>query len=273
MFLVFDDAAEAYRVLLGMQAAAHGVAHDGRLFVDFLHHEVVETGLFDAVEVHLQLLHVGDGFHVLDGLDVQFFAQFDAHNLLVFKVNHLLRAAHDGGGVRGDEILTLTDADDHRAAFAGGDEHVRMPFFDDGDGVSAHNVVQGDTHGLEKIHMLTLLHVLDKVGEHLGVGRRLELVAALLQFLSQAEVVLYNAVVDEGDVARHGTVRVGIHLVGFAVGGPAGVGDADVPTDVFVSGKSLQIRDFPLRLVDVQLVCLVEQGHSRAVVAAVFQTF
>ena len=77
-----------------------------------------------------------------------------------------------------------------------------MAFLHDGDGIGAHYMVQGDAHGLKQIHMLTLLHVLDKVGEHFRVGRRKEGKTAFFQFLSKAQVVLDDAVMDQGQVAR-----------------------------------------------------------------------
>ena len=50
--------------------------------------------------------------------------------------------------------------------------------------------------------------------------------AALLELLLQLRVVLDDAVVDDGDVARTVQVRVGVDGLGRAVGRPAGVADA-----------------------------------------------
>ena len=103
-----------------MQTATHSVAHNGRLFVNFLHHKMVEAGLFDAVKVHFQFLNVWHGLHILNSLDVQFLTQFDAHNLLILKVNHLLGTSHDGRGIRSNIILAVANANDHRTSLAGG---------------------------------------------------------------------------------------------------------------------------------------------------------
>ena len=90
----------------------------------------------------------------------------------------------------------FTDADDHRAALAGGNQLVGMTFLHDGDGVCADHVVQGDADGLEEIDMLALLHILDEVGEHLRVRGGVEDESALFQLLAETQVVLDDAVVN-----------------------------------------------------------------------------
>ena len=185
-----------------MQTATHSVAHDGGLLVDFLHHEMVEASLFDAVEVHLQFLDIRHGLHILYRLDVQFLTQLDSHNLLIFKVYHLLRTTHDRRGIRGNEILALTNADDHRTSLSGSNQLIRMVFFHDDDSVGSHHMVQGDTHGLKQIHMLAELYIFDEVSQYFGVGRRLECEATLFQFLAKAQIVFDDAIVNQGNVAR-----------------------------------------------------------------------
>ena len=202
LFLILKYATKTHRVMFGEQTTAHGVAHDGGLFVDLLHHEMVEARLLDRVEVHLQLLHVGHGFHVMNGLDVKLFAQLDAYHLLILKVDHLLSATHDRRGIGGDIILVFAYADDHGAAFTGGDEFVGVTFFHNGDGIGAHHVVQGNAHGLKQIDTLALLHVFDEVGEHLRVGRRQELKPTFFQFLAEAQIVLNDAIMDQCEIAR-----------------------------------------------------------------------
>ena len=107
-----------------------------------------------------------------------------------------------------------------------------MAFLHDGDGIGAHHMVQGDTNGLKEVDMLALLHVLDEVGEHFRVGRRQESEATFLQFLAQAEIILNNAIVNQGNIATLGAVGMGVHLVGLTMGGPTGVSDANVSTDI-----------------------------------------
>ena len=121
--------------------------------------------------------------------------------MFVLDIHHLLGATHDGGGVGGNEILAVADTDDHGAAFTGGDDLIRVTFLNDGDGVGTNHMVEGDTDGLEEVYVLALLDVLDEVGKHLGVSRRLKGEATFLQLFAQAEVVLDDAVVDQRDLA------------------------------------------------------------------------
>src|SRR3546814_5250102 len=60
---------------------------------------------------------------------------------------------------------------------------------------------------------------------HLGIGLALELVAARDQLLADLAIILDNAVVHHGD--PFGGMRMGIGLVRRAMGGPAGMSDAD----------------------------------------------
>ena len=65
----------------------------------------------------------------------------------------------------------------------------------------------------------------DQMGNEFGIGFGTELVVALEQVGAQVEVILDDAVVDDGDGA--GLVRVGVALGGTAVRGPSRMADAD----------------------------------------------
>ena len=67
------------------------------------------------------------------------------------------------------------------------------------------------------------------------------------------------------------TVRVGFPLIGLAMGCPTRVRDAHVPADIFGSSKGLQIGDLALCFIDVKFVVFVEQCHTGAVVATIFE--
>ena len=68
--------------------------------------------------------------------------------------------------------------------------------------------------------------VLEQVGRALGVGVAGELDPARLELGPQPGEVLDDAVVDHGEAAGRGAVRVGVAVGRAAVGGPAGVPDA-----------------------------------------------
>src|SRR5690554_5424815 len=65
-----------------------------------------------------------------------------------------------------------------------------------------------------------------KVSDYFGVGFRGKAVAQLLELFTQLIVVFDNAVVDYGQSLGH--VGVGVVFGGFAVGGPSGVGYAQM---------------------------------------------
>jgi len=107
--------------------------------------------------------------------------------------------------------------------------------------------------------------------EHLGVGAGFEFVAGLEQFVPEPVVIFDDAVVDDGDPAGLIQVGMGIYVGRRAVGGPAGVADADVAGGGFLFQQAREaLVNFSLFLADEQFVA-VQHGHARAVIAAIFQ--
>ena len=76
-----------------------------------------------------------------------------------------------------------------------------------------------------------------------GVGVGDELVTRFLQALADRFIVLDDAVVHQGDVARH--VRMRIALGRRTVRCPARVGDAGVPADVLRARLRSELGDPP----------------------------
>ena len=73
-----------------------------------------------------------------------------------------------------------------------------------------------------------LIVVADQMGQDFGVRGGTEGVAGFEELFLEAVVILDDAVVDDGDFAGLVQVRVGIFVGGRAVGGPAGVADAEL---------------------------------------------
>src|SRR6202000_1759938 len=92
----------------------------------------------------------------------------------------------------------------------------------------------------------------DHVGQRLGVGVGDQGGAARGQGFAQLLGVLDDAVVHHRDVAFGVQVRVGVNLVGLAVGGPPGVADADAGPDL-VADPVAQVLDPARGLGDLQL--------------------
>jgi len=111
--------------------------------------------------------------------------------------------------------------------------------------------------------------------QHLGVRIALKGVAFAQEGFFQDGVVFYDAVVDQGQLPGLGVMGMGVDVAGFAVGGPAGVGDADGAGGVFSLDVACQVGYFAFGFVDSQLVCLVvcrvDDRQAGAVVASVFE--
>jgi len=110
----------------------------------------------------------------------------------------------------------------------------------------------------------------EQMGDHLGIGLGHETVTLLLQLGAQFGVVLDDAVVHHRHpLAAH--VRMGIALGGDAVGGPAGVGDAQLAMDGIGIEALLQRGHLAHGTDALQPSRFVADGDACRVVAAVFQ--
>ena len=178
---------------------------------------------------------------------------------------------------------SLPDADDQRAALAGDDERVGLILADDGDAIGALDLVQGHLHGALQqrdaggdviLGFQFGVDVADEDGEHFGVGLAGEGVAFFGEELLEGDVVFDDAVVDQGDLAGVVDMGMGVAFGGSAVGGPAGVGHADVGWGAVVGVvegvfEDADASDGPA---DVQLAGRVDDGDAGRVVAAIFQS-
>ena len=168
------------------------------------------------------------------------------------------------------KLLAGPAPDDEAAgvADAEADDGVACAGTDDGDGVAALEEFGGLAHRLLQ-GCAAFEKALDQEGDDLGVGLRAEDAAFAEKVGAQRLVVLDDAVVDDGDVARAVGVGMGVLERGPAVGSPAGVGDGG-GAGVFevVAGE---VGDLPRGLADVEGAASVKDGDARAVVAAVFE--
>ncbi len=115
-----------------------------------------------------------------------------------------------------------------------------------------------------------MLHFLDQVYEHFGISFALKCMAVLQQGTFQERVVFDDAVVDQHKATVAAAVWVCVDVVGFAVGGPAGMAHAGSAGHVFIAGECFQFRHLAFFLVHIQRAVL--DGDSGAVVSSVFET-
>ncbi len=124
-----DDAAGADEVAgVGGQAAEDDAALDGRsmrprrqfsmaigLLHDFLEHEVLVVAEFHLFEFEFGFLDFGRHGDIVDGHGFEAGGLDDGH-FVVVEVDDLGGVLDDGGGVGGDDVFAVADADDQGAA-------------------------------------------------------------------------------------------------------------------------------------------------------------
>ena len=140
---------------------------------------------------------------------------------------------------------------------------------DDRDAVGAANVLQPLPHGVGQVAPIVLG---EQMWQDLAVGLAAKLHALLLQQLAQGRMVLDDPVVHHGQAAGRIRVRMGVLVRRAAVGGPAGVGNAQGAFLAVPAGQlRLEFHNVADRLDYAHLLAAMN-GHARRVVTAVLQT-
>ena len=288
-------------------AAEGGVADGAGLLVDLLEHEVLVAGFFGLDGVPLDALDLeGEGVVVEVG-------EADAGggedgDFAVLEEVDVAGVVEDAGDVGGEEELALADAEDGRRAHAGGDEGVGGVRGEDADGEgsgealdgAADGFIEGDGEGGGSVggvgwttacgfrcagdglrsdavwgwRAAELDFVLDEVGDDLGVGFGLELVALGDEGLLELEIVFDDAVVHDDEGAGAVAVGVGVFFGGAAVGGPAGVADAVGAVEGRGLDGGFEVAELAGGAAEVEGVRVfggAADGDAGGVVAAVFE--
>ena len=214
------------------------------MLVNLLQHEVVVPALFQRGNLQFNGLDFRGDFSVADGADGQFAVPRHRGDFLIFQVDHIFGVRHNGCGVRPHkEVVVAPHADHERACLAGGHQAVWMGFVEHHNGVCAHHLLEGDTHGVRKVKACGVHDLFDEMRQHFGVGVADEGVPSVGEQLFERFVILNDAVVNHRDFALAPHVRVGIAVTWGAVGGPAGVPDSDgAHRDVF-GNVGLEVGD------------------------------
>ena len=117
-----------------------------------------------------------------------------------------------------------------------------------------------------------VLNLLDEVGDDFGIGFGDELVALGGEFALEVEVVFDDAVVDDDDAAGAVAMGMGIFFGGAAVGGPAGVADAEGAVEGMLAQNFFEIAQLAGGAADFEQGCVgAADGDAGGVVAAVFE--
>ena len=172
------------------------------------------------------------------------------------------------GGIRGNEELALTDAEQDRRALS---RHHHFSGLVGGE----HRQAVRSHHGADRcgdpLFQRRPGSILDQVGQRFGVGVGAEAMTGALQCGAQGIGVLDDAVVHDGDSLA--TVDVGMGVAGGrrAVGGPTRVRDAARPDHRRARQFLFQGADAAGELAHLDPTTVLH-GDTRRIVAAIFQS-
>ena len=205
--------------------------------------------------------HVNAGDVALDGVAVEV-GELDAGegedgHVAVGEEVDVAGVVEDAGNVGGDEGLALADADDDGRAEAGDDDLVRLGGGEDAEGEGSGEAFDGAADGDFERDGLAggfriVLHLLDQVGDDFGVGFGDELVALIDEFAFEVEIVFDDAVVDYDDAAGAVAMGMGVLFGGAAVGGPAGVADAEGAVEGMLAEDFFEVGELAGGAADIE---------------------
>ena len=268
---VVYDARELDYPELGVQPALHRYLQGAWLLEYLLEHEMGIPSLLDLAQAHLQLAYHRSLPDLSEVCYAQRLALGDEGDLLLVEVHDLVGIFDYGRCVRGYEILSVPDAYDERASLAGRDHAAGpLPVYHC-EGVCPHNVPERQGYRFLEGDSVRVHDILEELYQHLGVGLAAEMVAEVGKLLLQGEVVLYDAVVYDGEPAVLRHVRMRVDVVRLPVCGPPRMGYACAPAAVLAFHKVFEILDLASGLVDQKFAGAVQQRHSGAIVAPVFE--
>ena len=191
----------------------------------------------------------------------------DLGAVAVLEVDDATRDLQERRDVGRGEVFALAEPEEKGRTTPGDDDCLGVARRDHGDGKCALQLRNG-LHGRGKERIARLAMLGDEVRDHLRIGVGTEFVAGFLQALADRLVVLDDAVVHEGDVARH--MRMRIALGRRAVRRPPGVRDAGRAADVLRLGLRGELGH-AARGADPFNGPVVDDRDARGVVAAVLE--
>ncbi len=244
------------------------VAHDFRLLVDFLGHEVTVIALFGQQASGGTALDAA--LDDLAGGVVHLGARASHHRpVALVEIGDPVGEGRQRQRVRAEIHRAVAIADGQRRSPPRPDQEIvmRLEQIDEREGAA--HALQGGEHGLGGL-LAGREFVLDHEGGDLGVGFAGEGIALGRQLLAQRLEVFDDAVVDHGEPARG--VRMGVRLGRLAVRRPAGVANADRAPERFRGEPRLEVLELALGATPGE-PAILQRRHACQVVAPVFEPF
>ncbi|MNJ33041.1 hypothetical protein D3C77_277200 [compost metagenome] len=265
------DRGEVHGLDLGLardqvEVFRQGVLDAVGLLMDLLLHEVAVLALLDQGRGGRDLDHGAVGRAAV-GVEHARAGAGHGHVVAFLEVGDLLGEGADGQGVRAQIHLALAPADDQGAAAARAQDQLVLALDQHGERIGAGQPVQRGLEGVQRGQARRQL-VVQQMGHDLGVGLAFKDAALGLHLGLQFGEILDDAVVDQADAP--GLVRVGVGLGGGAVGGPAGVADADGPGHRVGGEHRLQLADLALGAAALDAPAVLH-GDAGGVIAPILQ--
>ena len=247
------------------------VGHRRRLLVDLLGHEVVEAPLPGGGHVPVD----GQGRRPCRGTVQRHHPQGtrpELGELVVLEGEQLPGRAQQGRDVRGQERRAVTDPDDEWGDPPGCHHQVGLVGVDRRHGKGAADLPQCTTQAVRQTRAVRHLRF-DQMAEDLRVGLGDQDVAGRHQAVGQLDVVLDDAVVDDGQASR--AVEMGVGVLGgrLTMGRPTGVTHPTAGSGRRVLGQAAEVahRVGALGRTAPPQPVVPRQHHPGRVVAAVLQ--
>ena len=196
----------------------------------------------------------------------------DEGDVAVLEVDNLIGVLDDRACVAAQEELVVADAHHQRALLACSHYLLRLALVDDGYGVGTNHLIECHLNCLQQVEPLLHHDIFHELHEHFGVGIALEVNAFVRELGLDVGIVLYDSVMDNGQVLRLGVVRVGVARRGFAVSGPSGVGNTHVSAHVLIATELGQVVDLSLCFIHIQFAFVTNHSYASRVVAAILQS-
>ena len=214
--------------------AVQRIPDRGRLFVDFLEHEMLVAALFrrfgvpgDLRQGKLHLVPVQVVEQNLSGRN--------PGHLQVVDIVNLPRIFQDGRHVGRQVRFPVRHTKDHRGILPRRENLVREILEHQRQGIAAADTYHGPRDGVHRPDFVFLVVVIHKLDGHLGVRVAVEGVAVPKQFFLQFRIVFNDAVVHAHHIRLHrpapgaGTVaahmRMRVCHAGIPMGSPSGMPD------------------------------------------------
>ena len=199
--------------------------------MDLLVHEGVPSALLGGGSIPIHGVDLRIGHDIAHEIGDDHLVGGDHDGLILIDFHGSLGVGHECGHIGTQEVLSFTEPHHKWRIMACADHDIRLSAVGGQNGERTFKHPCETAHGLEQVRPAFLLddfvgNLAEQLGCDFGIGLRGEMVAFGLQVETQLGGVFDDAVMDDGDLAVTGGMRVRIDVIRHAVGGPTGVADA-----------------------------------------------